>query len=111
ETAIPMPGLPESRSQLAVPILAGEDLYGVLYVESPEDMRFSYDDEDMLQVLAQQFGWIARNLALTEVGTEVGGETAGDAASDSVPDAASEAAPGAAVPVSATTKPVLVRYF
>src|SRR5690606_1254003 len=28
ETAIPMPGLPESRSQLAVPILAGEDLYG-----------------------------------------------------------------------------------
>ncbi len=111
ETAIPMPGLPESRSQLAVPILAGEDLYGVLYVESPEDMRFSYDDEDMLQVLAQQFGWIARNLALAEAGTEVGGETAGDTTSDSVPHAASDAAPDTAAPVSATTKPVLVRYF
>ena len=31
-----------------MPIVAGTQLYGVLYVESPEDLRFTYDDEDML---------------------------------------------------------------
>jgi adenylate cyclase len=66
ETAIPMPGLPESRSQLAVPIIAGRQLYGVLYVESPQDLRFTYDDEDMLQILAQQFGWMAGSLACAD---------------------------------------------
>lgn len=65
ETAIPMPGLAECRSQMAVPILAGQTLYGVLYVESHEDLRFTYDDEDALQILAQQFGWMARHLATT----------------------------------------------
>jgi adenylate cyclase len=54
ETAIPLPGLAESRSQLAVPIVAGERLYGVLYVESTEDVRFGYDDEDALVILASQ---------------------------------------------------------
>lgn len=54
ETAIPLPGLPESRSQLAVPMLAAQRLIGVLYVESPQDMRFSYDDEDALVALANQ---------------------------------------------------------
>lgn len=56
EMEIPMPGLPESRSQLAVPIKACQRLLGVLYVESPEDLRFSYDDEDSLVALAGQLG-------------------------------------------------------
>lgn len=56
ETEIPPPGLAESRSQLAVPILTGRGLQGVLYVESPQDLRFSYDDEDALVVLATQLG-------------------------------------------------------
>ncbi|BBL70616.1 GAF domain-containing protein [Methylogaea oryzae] len=56
ETAIPLPGLPESRSQLAVPIAARRQLLGVLYVESPEDLRFGYDDEDALVALAAQLG-------------------------------------------------------
>ncbi|MEQ6291799.1 GAF domain-containing protein [Vogesella sp. GCM10023246] len=63
ETAIPLPGLEQCRSQLAVPILAGSELYGVLYVESPQDLRFGYDDEDALQTLANQFGWMARGMA------------------------------------------------
>lgn len=54
ETAIPLPGLPESRSQLAVPMLAAQRLIGVLYVESPQDMRFTYDDEDALVALGNQ---------------------------------------------------------
>ncbi len=53
ETEIPLPGLRESRSQLAVPILASQRLLGVLYVESPRDLRFSYDDEDALVSLAR----------------------------------------------------------
>ena len=95
ETAIPMPGLPESRSQLAVPILAGQDLYGVLYVESPQDLRFTYDDEDMLQVLAQQFGWMAKSLACAGI--------------EPASDAGAAQAVGQAAPANA--RPVLVRYF
>jgi adenylate cyclase len=53
---IPFPGLPEAHSQLAVPILSAGRLAGVLYVESPEDRRFSYDDEDALVALAAHLG-------------------------------------------------------
>lgn len=56
ETEIPLPGIAESRSQLAVPILAFERLLGVLYVESERDLRFSYDDEDALVAVAAQLG-------------------------------------------------------
>jgi putative methionine-R-sulfoxide reductase with GAF domain len=56
ETEIPFPGLPESRSQLAVPISACNRLVGVLYVESPADLRFGYDDEDALVAFAAHLG-------------------------------------------------------
>ena len=56
ETEIPMPGIPESRSQLAVPIHAGTRLVGILYVESAEDHRFGYDDEDALVAVAGMLG-------------------------------------------------------
>ena len=53
---IPFPGLPDASSQLAVPIEARGKLLGVLLVESPQDLRFSYDDEDALVTLAAQLG-------------------------------------------------------
>jgi adenylate cyclase len=62
ETMIPLPGLPDSRSQLAVPVTVGGRLLGVLYVESAEEMRFGYDDEDALVALATQTGMVARLL-------------------------------------------------
>jgi adenylate cyclase len=52
ETEIPLPGLPASRSQLAVPIAAGGELLGVLYAESGDEQRFDYQDEDALMTLA-----------------------------------------------------------
>jgi adenylate cyclase len=61
-TEIPLPGLADSRSQLAVPISACRSLSGVLYVESPLDSRFSYDDEDALVALAGQLGVAIRLL-------------------------------------------------
>jgi adenylate cyclase len=54
ETAIPFPGLEVSNSQLAVPLMLGPRLLGVLYVESPQDLRFTYEDEDALVILAGQ---------------------------------------------------------
>lgn len=56
ECAIPLPGLPEARSQLAVPIAAFDRLLGVLYVESVADLHFGYDDEDALVAFAAQLG-------------------------------------------------------
>jgi adenylate cyclase len=56
EREIPLPGLSDSCSQLAVPILASGRLLGVLFMESSEDLRFGYDDEDALVALAAQLG-------------------------------------------------------
>jgi adenylate cyclase len=51
ESEIPFPGLPDPGSQLAVPLTLGGRLLGVLYVESREARRFTYEDEDVLVVL------------------------------------------------------------
>jgi adenylate cyclase len=56
ETAIPFPGLPDSRSQLAVPVLAGDQLLGAICVESPQDLRFNHEDEDAIVAIAAQAG-------------------------------------------------------
>ncbi|MCG6952825.1 MAG: GAF domain-containing protein [Betaproteobacteria bacterium] len=92
ETAIPLPGLADSRSQLAAPIVAGGTLLGVLYVESPQDLRFSYDDEDALVAVAAQLGSAIR--ALQEV--------------DSAPEPAAVPAPQ---PAPAGGTPVVVRHY
>ncbi len=49
---IPFPGMPESQSQIAVPMLAGGHLVGVLFAESPATGKFGYEEEDALCVLA-----------------------------------------------------------
>jgi hypothetical protein len=54
ETEIPFPGLRNSSSQLAVPLAREKRLLGVLYVESPQERRFTFEDEDALVVLAGQ---------------------------------------------------------
>lgn len=59
EERIPFPGLPRSQSQIAVPILAGERLLGVLFAESEATGRFGYDEEDGFMVLASHVGAVA----------------------------------------------------
>jgi len=56
DTDIPFPGLAEPHSQLAVPIVAMGRGLGVLFVESPDDMAFSYEDEDLLTAIAGHLG-------------------------------------------------------
>ena len=70
ETEIPLPGLAQSRSQLAVPIEAFGRLIGVLFVDSDRDMRFGYDDEDALVALAGQLGTTIHVLQREEDGEE-----------------------------------------
>lgn len=52
---IPLPGLKEPRSQLAVPLRARGRVLGALLVESTHDQHFGYDDEDALMLLCGQF--------------------------------------------------------
>jgi adenylate cyclase len=90
ETEIPFPGLSEPHSQMAVPILSGDRLFGVLYVESPEDMRFNHEDEDALVTLAGQ-------LALA---IQVTTQSTGDAPEERRATRQAAAPPsGAAIPV------------
>lgn len=65
EQEIAFPGLAASGSQLAVPIVRGLQLHGILYVESPLERRFSYEDEDGLVVLAAQLALSIELLAHT----------------------------------------------
>lgn len=117
-TEIPLPGLADSRSQLAVPISACRSLSGVLYVESPLDSRFSYDDEDALVALAGQLGVSIRLLqqpmseqefSERELGSDDCAGNDGRDASDPV----SMAGGVAPVPASALSgaHPLLVRHY
>ena len=62
DTEIPVPGLPDSRSQLAVPVVVGSTLSAVLYVEDVLDRRFGFDDEDALVAVAALLGPTIRNM-------------------------------------------------
>lgn len=56
-----LPMLPITRSKLAVPILLGERLVGVLDLESPTPGKFSEDDQYLLEAVAHQVAAAIRN--------------------------------------------------
>lgn len=92
-TDIPYPGLAEPHSQLAVPIQNGGRLIGVLFVESPSELQFSFEHEDALVAVAGHLGAAIEGLQQA-------------AAAD-----AAEAAPAAAAPAAASGAPLVVRHF
>jgi hypothetical protein len=51
---IPVPGLPDARSQLVVPLVARDDLLGVLCLQSAAPGRFLADEERAMQILGRQ---------------------------------------------------------
>lgn len=95
ETDIPFPGLAEPHSQLAVPILSAGQLLGVLFVESPVDMRFGHEDEDALVAMAGQLG---ATLDLLQA-----------AAAEPAPPGSPPAAPS--LPTPPAGAPLLVRHY
>lgn len=58
------PLLPETRSELAVPIIVGEELLGVFDVQANIAGRFSYDDVRTFSTLASQIGVALQNAKL-----------------------------------------------
>jgi hypothetical protein len=66
-TDIPYPGLTQPHSQLAVPMLSAGHLLGVLFVESPNDLQFGFEDEDALVTMA---GHLAAAIDLMQASTE-----------------------------------------
>jgi adenylate cyclase len=96
---IPLQGLAEPCSQMALPVCAAGELLGVLFVESHQEMRFSWDDEDALVALAAQVGVLAHGFQLCA----------------EVPDDEPASAPGAPAPPPARPDPQIgalrVRHF
>ena len=64
---IPYPGLAQPHSQLAVPVQASGRVLGVLFVESSQDLQFSYEHEDALVAIA---GHLGACIELMQAGTE-----------------------------------------
>lgn len=91
-TTIPYPGLSEPHSQLAVPIVSAGRLLGVLFAESPQELRFSHEDEDLLVAFA---GHLGAAMDLVHAASE---------APDSV-------LPGDEAPVAAVGQPLRVRRY
>ena len=61
---LPTPALPDVRAELAVPIIVGGDLIGVLGVQSDQAGRFTQADSSVMATLAAQIGIAIANARL-----------------------------------------------
>lgn len=58
------PDLPHTRSEVALPMVSGGDLLGVLDIQSIQQGAFQSEDVEVLQILASQLGVAIRNARL-----------------------------------------------
>jgi GAF domain/Pyridoxamine 5'-phosphate oxidase len=65
EKEIPLPGLPNIRSQLILPLLVGEKLQGVLCLQDQTLGRFLAADERVLQIAARHLAVAISNIKRT----------------------------------------------
>jgi PAS domain S-box-containing protein len=61
EDFLPNPMLPDTRSEMALPMVVGSDLLGVIDLQSDEPNRFSQDDVRIQTTLADQVAVAVRN--------------------------------------------------
>lgn len=61
--SIPLPGMADAMSQIAVPLVIGDMVHGVLFLESRERLAFSGEDEQALSIIARH---VAAALSLSE---------------------------------------------
>lgn len=61
---LPNPHLPTTKSELALPMLIGDKLIGVLDLQSERRGRFSHEDIEILTTLAEQIAIAVRNAQL-----------------------------------------------
>jgi GAF domain-containing protein len=63
-TWVENPDLPETRSEIALPLMVGDDVIGVLDVQSKEPSAFIQEDVTILRILADQIAVAIRNARL-----------------------------------------------
>ena len=64
--AIPVPGLPNAESQIAIPLLIRDDLIGVFSIESPVSRSFGDHERDLVSIVANQIASAIHNARLYE---------------------------------------------
>jgi GAF domain-containing protein len=60
------PNLPETKSEMALPLKVGEQIIGVLDVQSTESAAFNFEDVEILSILADQVSIAIENAHLFE---------------------------------------------
>ena len=63
---IPVPGLANAESQIAIPLLIRDDLIGVFSIESPVSRSFGEHERDLVSIVANQIASAIHNARLYE---------------------------------------------
>ena len=61
---VPVPGLPNAESQIAIPLLIRDELVGVFSIESPVRQAFDEHDRNLVTIVANQVASAIRNAQL-----------------------------------------------
>jgi transcriptional regulator with GAF, ATPase, and Fis domain len=61
---VPVPGLPNAESQVAIPLIVHDDLIGVFSIESPRPRTFGEHERDLVSIIANQIASAIHNARL-----------------------------------------------